>query len=686
MNTVSYSRLTKSINDKGLMIPVSDLSPDKIQAYTNKEPDSAWYYSLFEYSQEGQDYYKNNGNSIAGYHGNVQSDKLFFDFDDKENPENAKKDAEKLLQMFDSQGINVSQSVKVYFSGCKGFHVVLHTNRVFNPTQMKEVATITKEVLELETIDTVIYNTTRLIRLPNTKHEKTGLYKIEIEPDDLINKSIEEIRAKAANPVLDTFSIEPTSNLKFLDSYKVLYGQLQNKPKFKANTAVTAKVSSGGLSGIQDVDFTKCPKSTPRCVYTLSHGVMPTGVGLRNQYFLRLAAFYKNQGFTQELVQKTLEGIAEANFKNNPEKDMFSADEIKNTCVKSVFSTTHFKQIPGASGFSEDNDIMKDYCSSLDPHTSKKCCLHHKSENLQKSAMKIEDVSNIFEKFAVNFDKNTVKTGISFVDEHLNIAVSTVNLLVGSSGSGKTTLSLNILENSNKLDQHAMFFSMDMSKNLVYLKLAQKATNYTQKQIFEFFKTGNKIKQGEINEAIKHAYGKTFFDFSSTLTMEQMRDRIQQVEQDNGEKIKLVITDYAGRITGPYSDTFANANYNALKSTEVAEVTESAWIYLNQISRSSGDGCSPLRTKRAAKDSSTWEEVASGMITIWRPFLSDPNRDDVVRLFLAKNRMGRELEEVLWFDGAKGSITDMTDQERADYAASREAEEKEYLKSKLNKT
>ncbi|MND07779.1 hypothetical protein D3C83_300010 [compost metagenome] len=61
------------------------------------------------------------------------------------------------------------------------------------------------------------------------------------------------------------------------------------------------------------------------------------------------------------------------------------------------------------------------------------------------------------------------------------------------------------------------------------------------------------------------------------------------------------------------------------------------------------------------------------------------DKDDVVRMFLAKNRMGREVEQVLVFNGAKGEIRDMTFDEMAEYATTREKEEKEYLKAKFNK-
>jgi replicative DNA helicase len=258
----------------------------------------------------------------------------------------------------------------------------------------------------------------------------------------------------------------------------------------------------------------------------------------------------------------------------------------------------------------------------------------------------------------------------------MQITVGTTTLLVGATGSGKTSCALNMLETSNAIDQPSMFFSMDMHKTLVYQKLAQKVTNYSGSQIKQFYATKNREKIDEIRNAITEKFGKTYFDFSSTLTLEEMEAKIRSINDKNpGNPIRLVIVDYAGRVSGPHSDAYANARYNALRSTGVASDTNSAWIYLCQISRNVGDGNSPLRTKRAAKESGDWEESATNVITMWRPFMGMGEKDKCVRMFLAKNRMGRELEAVLHWNGAKGNITDMSQEELQTYLTEIEPEE-----------
>jgi KaiC/GvpD/RAD55 family RecA-like ATPase/RimJ/RimL family protein N-acetyltransferase len=678
MNT-QYVRLTNSVTDFGRLIPLSDFTDSsKLQNYIKESPNTDWYSSLFTFGEEAKQYFEKNNNSIKGYLGKATTNTLVFDFDSKVDLNTAKEDAIALLMQLREQGIDVNKSVKVFFSGSKGFHVELYTKKFFTPDECKDLSLWIKRIFKLPTLDTVIYNTTRLYRINNTINPKSKLYKIELEPEDLTELTIDQIKEKAKSPTLSNFIPVPTDNLKFIDAYKALYMQ---KPH---SVVVESLEEIDGIRGIDTIDFNECPRTTPRCYFALSKGIMKPGVGERNVLFLRLAAYYRNQGMAKEVALNTLVGIAELNAKLYPEAEPYTKSELENTVIKSVYGSNTFKQMPGASGASPENELLRKYCEALNDKTTRKCCLHSRAEN-RETTVQIESVSDSFEQFASNFEKNTVKTGIGFIDDNMNIAIGTTTLLVGATGSGKTTAALNIMENANALGLHTVFFSLDMHKNLIYLKLAQKLTNYTQQQILDFYKYKNYDKINLIKKAIAEKYGKTFFDFSSTLTLDQMRDKIFNIEDENKVKVKLVVVDYASRITGQFSDTFANANYNALKSTEIANITDAAWIFISQISRNTGDGVAPLRTKRAAKDSGSWEESATNVITVWRPWMGDPERDHYMRMFLAKNRMGREVETILKFDGSKGLIRDMDLDEHSEYSSVLEKEEREYLKSRFGK-
>lgn len=656
---MKYVRLCKTTNTKGDIIPFT--SQADIEKLTQQSPNSDWYTSLFHYGQEAVDYFKSHG-SIAGFDGPATLSELVFDLDSKGDVELARQDTMKLLKKLKDLGVDNRKSTRIYFSGNKGFHVYVSLPKEYTNKELEYMCSGIAE--DIATFDTVIYNTSRLFRVVNTKHNSSGLYKILLTVDELFGSNMDLIRLAAMYPNPKEVVTTPVEDVSAIEAF--------NKPPQRTFKPVVIDANDD-VRGIREIDFSKCPKTTPRCVYALTHGIVQSGNGERSAVFLRLAAYYKNQGMSKEATYGALKGVARDNARLYPEHEPYTAGELWNNIISSAFKENgHWQTRPGTTGIDAENPIFKKYCDVLSKHTSTPCCLHHRSSSKTESTITVNGIESSFDDFATNFDKNIVKTGIRLIDDYMKIATGTTTLIAGACGSGKTTLCLNIMENANTMQQHTMFFSLDMHKNLVYLKLAQKLTSYSQDQILGFYKDKDRAKVDEIRKVINEKYGKTYFDFSATLSIEDMRDKVMQMEEKNNCKIKLVVVDYASRVSSQYADPYANARYNALKSTEVAGETNAAWIWLNQVSRNAGNGATPLRTKRVAKDSGDWEESATNLITCWRPFMGKENEDNVIRLFLAKNRMGKEIERPLHWDGAKGLVVDMTSQEYMDYKEERE--------------
>jgi KaiC/GvpD/RAD55 family RecA-like ATPase len=672
-----YYRLNETVTGHNIVDEKTLRDEKALGAILSKSPDKDWYTSLYYFTDDLKKFFETNHGKLAGYDGPAFANKLFFDLDNTEL-DKARKDTIELVHRLQKEGVDVNETCRIYFSGNKGFHVEVALEKQLTPDQLKTICT--NIAGDLESFDPVIYNTTRIIRLVNTKHQSSHLYKIELDSLDL-TLTVDQIKAKAKNKS-ELFASKPMKDTAFLDKYLKAV-DVKRKPV----SVVVSDEDDNGIRGLSDINYERCPKNKPRCIFALEQGVMKSGVGERSAIFLRLAAYYRNQGLTKDVAYNMLKGIARENARLYPEHAAFHKDEIWNTVINSAYSDAgKFKPMTGALGTDPENELLKQYCDAAGKHTNKPCCVHgHLTED--KTTVQIDEVFGSFSNFAENFEKNVVRTGVDFVDEHMKITTGTTSLLVGAAGSGKTTLSLNMMEKANSFDQQTMFFSMDMHKNLIYLKLAQKLTPYSQKEIFAFHKNKDAKKIQEIKAVISQHYAKTFFDFSGTLTFEQMRDKIFDVEQKTGKKIKLVVADYASRISSPHSDAYASARHNALKSKEIADVTDAAWVILSQISRNVGDGCTPIRTKRAAKESGDWEESATNVITVWRPFMGHPQWDDVMRIYLAKNRMGKELETVLQWNGAKGIIADMDPLTLEQYNHERgDKAEREYLKSKFSKT
>lgn len=673
-----YIRFQQGVNTTGNLITYDK---NFILEQTSKHSDSDWYKSLFYFGEDANEYFKEK-NSIAGFNGEAKTNILVFDFDSKKDIDLARADAVSLLERLQNY-VNVGQSASAFFSGNKGFHLELTVDEEYTDIECKDICSTL--CYDLETFDNVIYNTTRLYRIVNTRHNKSGLYKIELELNDLVNLPKEDILELAKTPQKLLPNAQACESIKLKELYDSLIDDEKKfqikKAKKLAEEIKNSSEEIDGIRGLDKIDFSKMPKDIPRCIYALEHGIMVPGRGERSEIFRALAVYYRNQGKPKRQTHNILKSIAALNVELYPEHEPFDKVEIWNTVVTSAYNGT-YKQIPGASGISPENPIIARYCQLVGEFTSKKCLIHSKVEQV-KTTVQIDEVSDSFSRFATDFDKNTIKTGIKLIDNYMNIAVGTVSLIAGAPGSGKTSCALQILENSSKLGQSCMFFSMDMHKNMVYLKLAAKLTNYTQAEIMNFYKNRDTEKINEVRAAISSNYNNVFFDFSSTLSMEEMRDKVLETQEQNNKEIKLVIVDYATRLSGPYSDAHANATHNALKSTEIATVTDAAWLYIAQVSRQSGNGATPLRSKRVAAQSGEWENASSNVITVWRPFMGIEDQDDVMRMFLAKNRAGREVERPLWWNGARGTVTDMTPEELETYKMEREPAESELLKKRF---
>jgi len=416
-----YVRLCKTTNTKGEIIPWTT-SSDK-EKRVKVAPNSDWYTSLFHYEKEADDYFNTN-KSINGFSGKATLDELVFDLDCKNNVESARADGIALLKLLRREGLDLNKNVRIYFSGGKGFHIHVSVGKSLTNDEIKTICTNLAK--GLTSFDAVVYNTTRLFRVPNTKHNKSGLFKIQLTAAEIQQKTVEEIKKLATKPRSLSLASVAAASLDFMAKYEETL-----KPKQTKSVVVDG---DEGVRGLGEIKFKDCPNAMPRCVYALTHGIMESGVGERSQIFLRLAAYYKNQGMTKEAAYGALKGVARDNSRLYPEHDQFEPEEIWNTVIQSVYGKfSTWKTKPGTTGINADNEIFKKYCDSVDHLTDVPCSLHHRKV-APNTTTTISGIENSFDNFATNFENNTVKTGIKLIDDNMKIAVGTTTLLCGATG------------------------------------------------------------------------------------------------------------------------------------------------------------------------------------------------------------------------------------------------------------
>jgi replicative DNA helicase len=416
-----------------------------------------------------------------------------------------------------------------------------------------------------------------------------------------------------------------------------------------------------GIRGLETVDFHKMTRGTPKCLYALSHGIFISGIGERSHIFLKLAAYYRNIGYSKEVNYNILKGISRLNYRLYPENEQFSKDELWVNIIEPLYKENpNFKYIKNATGVDIENEIIKRYCDSISKVYAVPCCLHGKKE--ESALITTDEIATKFQSYAKDYDKNLIKTGLNSLDPYFSMSVGTVNILAASCGVGKSSWALNVLANAGTQDINSIFFSMDMPSFITFSKMALLVTNYTKEQIFEAYKSNNRKVIEEIKNKIKEVFNKTTFDFSSTLSLEDIKQRVYENQQKIGNKVSLCVVDYFSRLSSPYGDEYASVNFNALKSVEVATETEACFLYLSQVARNFGDGSTPIKSSRTSRGSGMIEEAASNVLTAYRP-LMNTEHDNYTKIFIAKNRLGENKEITLGWNGAKGAFFDLNKEE-----------------------
>ena len=163
------------------------------------------YLSHFTYGSEMTTHYRANGRSVRGFSGPCRAKWLVFDIDRTELA-SALADTKRLASFLRERFPEIGDVLPVYFSGRKGFHVYLELPEVeFLPENALVAKTLAMRLASAAgvAVDGSIYDVNRIIRLPNTRHVKSGLYKRRIDADDLMTISVEQVLQRAKTPAGD---------------------------------------------------------------------------------------------------------------------------------------------------------------------------------------------------------------------------------------------------------------------------------------------------------------------------------------------------------------------------------------------------------------------------------------------------------------------------------------------------
>lgn len=619
MNMAKYVRLTKGVNDKGILV-----KPEEIDSLI-KDHNSDYYVSTYFYNEKQLEEFKQKGGSVKGIK-DVKTNSLWWDFDSKDTPELARKDALELISRLKEHGI-AEEAIQVYFSGNKGYNVVLTLNKEITPQQAENLA-LYKFGKDLPTLDTTLYDSTQILRVPFTKHQVSGLFKIPVTAHDLEHETTDTIKEAAANVnMIERMTYET------VDVGDEFYTLAEMLPKKEIKKLEVKEFP---------FDFTTKPKGWKRSKWAIAQGYFEQGE--RNEAMMILAATTKSMGYDFLGSYYTCKGALEKHVLRTKREDKFDKKELWNV-VEKVYSDNW----EGGS-YSDNHPLIRKICERLGlPNDSK------------SSITELSQAFSMFKNYAQNIEKLTVKTGIKALDDKIRLTVGMSVGIIASPGVGKTSVALQMLNNMSKAGHKSIIFSYDMFHSMVFQKLVQKHLNIKPEVIFERFKKGDREFEQQCMDILTEHYGNVEFCFEAGQSIDQIKETIEEVQNKSGKPVKFIVVDYNELVLTDYSDPTQSSAFVAQKMREIANVYNLCVLSLFQPSKVSGDPSDEIKSYRSAKGSSAIEQSVSVMFGISRPGFDPrvPENDKFITINCVKNRMGPIFALDLHWDGLTGTVRDL---------------------------
>jgi len=215
--------------------------------------DTDCFRSVFLFGETLAAWVKRTG-SVSGFVGPHTADALLFDFDG-EDLDAVRAEVEKFVLHIEALHEVPRDAVRLAFSGQKGFHFVLPFSLISEDPRAHPDFWQAYKAMALELcdgfahLDRSIYEPRRLFRLMNTKHGKSGLYKIPLTFDELADLAVEKIQGLAKEP--RKIEVLPISEISPVPVLEEMWEQWNNHFRSKLTIPTpTKKRSRSDLVGM----------------------------------------------------------------------------------------------------------------------------------------------------------------------------------------------------------------------------------------------------------------------------------------------------------------------------------------------------------------------------------------------------------------------------------------------------
>jgi len=679
-----FYRLCIGLSDIGTLHPIETSPYDLVDNLDQEVFKSVYYYTQEQYDEAnkivevsnkrtGEIYSRPRGVGILTLADGTKFDtlpgitnQLIFDFDCKDNLDKAKSDTIEVITRLKKWGIP-EKAIDVYYSGMKGFALKIYLNQFLTSSELQSICSSLIE--DLETADTVVYNDARIVRLPYSKHGKSGLYCTPISLDELVNLKIDDIKVIASN------KYSPEEFLTRIDIPEELLKlkDLKVSEKKKTETKIIGASFEDMKDKISKLDFSKKMPLMSAAKWVLQQGFIPAGHGQEARMIL--AATYKAMGLDENEAYYQLKATSKKRVKLLGKAYEFDKSELWTNVIATVYSESW-----QGGTYSADHPLLatiEQYIPSF---------LRSPKESQTNITTKDEAFAQFID-YSKEIDQNTIRFGIPLLDANLRVMTKNVYGILGPPSVGKTSIILQIIENTSKSGIKTIYFSYDMSNDDTIAKIMVRHTGLDEEHIMARLKCDDKEFKKRCMDILNKHYENVEFVFKPGLTIEDMENTIRLSDRMGGKPTKLAVVDYLTLIKSSAGD----ANGKTIEAIQgmryLAHALNIASVPLLQPNKLNATPDEPITSYNGIKGSSEIAEACTAVITAYREGFSPTNYDNDFHLGLicVKNRKGKLFNLDFHWEGKTGMIRSLSDTEKQELKKLREAKAARKAEEKMNR-
>ena len=473
--------------NRGIMIKASNLVN-----HLSKEP---LYRSVYLYDENAIEYVKQN-NTLKNFYGIRYIDKIPVDIDRGDNTN------EKTLDILRSIILELEDadidcgSFQSYFSG-SGYHLIL-AGSLFDFKPGIDLPYIVKQTLKklIPHIDSSIYMRTGIYRVQHTLNKKTGLYKIPLYRDEVMNKDVDEIFKLAENNRIDFKYHELKASGQLKDSVIVEVPDIQVYNKISEPNKIVPCVQSMLKQGAKE--------------------------GARHMTAMRIISHFKRHGIPSHYAKISM---LHWNDKSMNEKEVMEM-------VENVYNRNY--------KYGCHDSIMLKHCKT-------QCIYFDKKDYLIDIKSADEMQGELHERLTTDFSGKTINLGKSLgVDKESVIYPGELVTVFGPTGSNKTTFAQNIALGvdfvNNKIITDwqipTLFLSLELSSWYMHRRHLQIVANKEKREVNDNYDSLYTKHRHEL----EHIMVQTI-----SPTLDKIYEKVRELQPS------LVIVDYIDLVDTPFS-------------------------------------------------------------------------------------------------------------------------------------